>query len=411
MLSSEWRLPGPSRFARALAADLQDGISAVVVLPVGVGSAGIQEAVRDSFSDVDVNRLSLRNLLSGRRPVVDALYESLGLRAPGSGERLDVSDFAGNPDLGRRLIWIDGKGASPTQATSWGVFLRQYVSAASEVEAHRRAVFATLCEGAHGSLMPDQDRLLTKRWWWGVVDPLDTEVFVAEVLGERDCHPAFVETVTEVAGFDLGVARMLSELWDGSLRNLGGLLRGYELEAVDGDHDWSPEPSSRSHPPVGSISAWSAGVVNAWGEHDPHRHPCHVNATEPDLLRHLIWRGQVRGLLPRIEIERQTLAEWVYQRRDWLTPSWAGRDVKSLEVGELIHIFKIPDFRRDRSKAALARWLRWSRNEIAHLKISTPPNSSTPERFCGSRPRGLVVFLCRRASSRCTTRSRHERNE
>lgn len=369
MLSLEWRLPGPNRFAQALVSDLQDGGSAVVALPAGVVPDGLQEAVRDSWPEVAVNRLSLAGLLNGRRPVVHALYEQLDLSRPDPGGRLDVGDFAGHPELGRRLIWIDAQGATSSQAMTWGAFLQQYVSAATALDAHRRAVFATLCTGTHGSLMPDPDRLLAKRWWWGVVRPLDTEVFVAELLSDRERRPAFVETVSEVAGFDLVVARMLSEEWDGSLRNLGGLLREYDLEAADGDYDWSPDPSSRHQPPADSVGAWAVGVVNAWGEHDPHRHPCHVHATNPDALRHLIWRGQVRGLMPRIEIKRQELAEWVYQRRDWLTPSWAGREIRSLEVGELASIFKIPDFRRDRTKASLARWLRWSRNEIAHLKV------------------------------------------
>lgn len=368
MLALEWRLPGPGRFAGALAADLRDGRSAVVVMPAGAVPAGLQEAVRDFYPEVAVNRLTLEALLNGRRPVVDGLFELLDLRRPEPADRLDVGDLAHHPDLNRRLVWVDCRGASALQATSWGMFLRQYASAASEVEAHRRTVFATLCQGAHSALMPDSDRLLERRWWWGVVRPLDTEVFVAELLGERERPPAFVETVTEVAGFDLGVARMLADEWEGGLRDLGGLLCEHEI-AVDGDHAWSPEPSPLPQPPSDSVAAWAAGVVNAWGEHDPHRHPCYVHAEEPDSLRHLIWRGQVRGLLPRVEIERQSLAEWVYQRRDWLPPSWAGREIRSLEVSELVPIFEIPDFRRDRSKAARARWLRWVRNQIAHLKI------------------------------------------
>jgi hypothetical protein len=368
MLSLEWRLPGPSRFARTLAADLKDRRSAVVVMPSGAVPDGLQEAVREFHPEVLVQRLTLESLLNGRRPVVDGLFELLDLRRPDGADRLDIGDLAHHPDLNCRLVWVDCRGAAPAQATSWGMFLRQYAFAASEVEAHRRTAFATICDGPHGLLMPDPDLLLEKRWWWGVVRPLDTEVFVAELLDDRERPPAFVETVTEVAGFDLGVARMLAEEWEGGLRSLGGLLGGQQL-AVGDELIWSPDPSPLPQPPSDSVGAWSTGVVNAWGDHDPHRHPCYVYAREPESLRHLIWRGQVRGLMPRIEIERQALAEWVYQRRNWLTPSWAGRDIKSLEVSELARIFEIPDFRRDRRKAAMARWLRWSRNQIAHLKI------------------------------------------
>lgn len=368
MLPLEWRLPGPNRFARALAADLRDGRSTVVVLPAAAVPDGLQEAVREFHPEVAANRLTLQSLLNGRRPVVDGLFELLDLRRPEAADRLDIGDFAHHPDLNRRLVWVDCRGTGPAQATSWGMFLRQYAFAASEVDAHRRTAFATICDGLHGALMPDPDRLLEKRWWWGVVRPLDTEVFVAEVLDGQGRPPAFVETATEVAGFDLKVARMLSEAWEGGLRSLGGLLCEHEM-AIDSGLVWSPEPSRLSQPPADSVAAWATGVVNAWGDHDPHRHPCYVYAEEPESLRHLIWRGQVRGLMPRIEIERQALAEWVYQRRNWLTPSWAGRDIRSLEVSELARIFEIPDFRRDRGKAAMARWLRWARNQIAHLKI------------------------------------------
>lgn len=368
-MALEWSLPGPGRFVRGLAGELRDGRSAAVAVPASVVPPGLQEAVRGYYPDVATNRLNLGALLNGRRAVVDGLFELLSL-PPRHEEtyRLDVSDFATHPDLGRRLIWVDCRGASEAQATRWGVFLRQYAAAATDVDAHRRAVFVTLCEGAHGSLMPEPDRLLTKRWWWGVVRPLDTEVFVAELLGERERPPAFIETVTEVAGFDLRFARTLVAEWDGGLRNLGALFGDHKLAVGDG-YAWSSDPSPRPQPPSDSVVAWSEGIINAWGDHDPHRHSYYLHATDPDSLGHLIWRGQVRGLMPRIEIERQALAKWVYQRRDWLTPSWAGREIKTLEVSELAPIFEIPEFRRERDKAAKARWLRWARNQIAHLKI------------------------------------------
>lgn len=371
MQRPEWRLPGPNRFARTIAADLEYGRSAIVMLPAGGFPDGLQVSVREVLPDIEVNRFRLEELTRGRGRVVDVLCQRLDLPGP-SDAPIDITAFASHPRLRRRLVWVDGRGASIKQVESWVRFLELFANVAAEVPIHRRTVFATLCDGCHTSFVPDSVSLLAKRWWWGIVSPLDTEVFVTELAGERAWQPAFGETVAEVAGFDLSLAAMLVEEWDGALESLPSLLRAYHLHPDEGTHRWSPEPSPRPQPLSDSIAAWSAGLVNAWGERDPHAHPCYVCAFKPDSLGRLIWLGQVRSLMPRIEIERQALADWIYARRNRLPPQWKGREVRSLEVGALAAIFAIPPFRNDHRRAPLARWLHRARNAIAHLEILDP---------------------------------------
>ena len=369
MQHPEWRLAGPSRFARGLGAELEIGRSTIVLLPAAGFPDGLQASVREALPEIEVNRLRLSEMLEERGRIVDVLHRRLALGPLSPGDQVEVSSFARHPELRRRLIWVDGRSASEGQIDSWVDFMEQYTAVANEIPIHDRTVFATLCDGRHAQLIPDSIMLLVKRWWWGVVTPLDTEVFVAELGKNRGWEPAFIEAATEVAGFDLALAGILVREWDGALASLGQILREYGLDRDDDNWQWSPRPSPRAQPPADSVAAWSVGIVNAWGDRDPRVHACHAAAESPNALQHLIWLGQVRSLMPRIEIERQALAEWVYERRNLLPQGWRGREIRSLEVVDLATIFRFPSFQRHQSRAQLARWLHRTRNAIAHLEI------------------------------------------
>lgn len=369
MQHPEWRLGGPNRFARSLAAEFEEGRSAILLLPAIGFPGGLQAAVRDVLPEIEVNRLRLKEVLEGRGRIVDVLYRRLALSSPPPGDQIEINSFARHPELGRRLIWVDARATSEAEIDAWIHFMEQYTGVANDLPIHGRTVFATLCDGCHAHLIPDSIMLLDKRWWWGVVTPLDTEVFVAELAQDRSWEPAFVEPVTEVAGFDLTLAGILVEEWDGAIASLRPLLSEYGAAQDGGDWRWSLRPSPRARPPADSIAAWSMGIINAWGGRDPQVHVCHAAAESPNALQHLIWLGQVRSLMPRIEIERQALAEWVYERRNLLPQGWRGKEIRSLEVADLASIFQFPSFQQHQSRAQLARWLHRTRNAIAHLEI------------------------------------------
>lgn len=365
----EWRLFGPNRFAREFVADLEVGRSVIALIPAIGFPEGLQASVREALPEIEVNRFRLKEMMEGPGRVIDVLCRRLDLHHSPYSDQIDVSSFVRHPELRRRLIWVDARSASSRQVDLWVDFLEQYAAVANEVPIHDRTVFATLCEGRHAHRVPGSIVLLAKQWWWGVVTPLDTEVFIAEMVRNRGWEPAFVETVAEVAGFDLGLGRLLVEEWDGAPSSLGPLLNSYGADRDGGERAWSTRASPRSRPPVDSVDAWSAGLVNAWGDRDPHVHACHAAAASPDALNRLIWLGQVRSLMPRIEIERQALAEWVYARRNRLPPGWRRKDIRSMEVVDLATIFRFPSFQKDHQRAPLARWLHSTRNAIAHLEI------------------------------------------
>lgn len=339
----------------------------MVLLPSASFPDGFQAAIRDQMPQPIVNRFQLEDLIENRGRVVDVLFRLLDLDRSDD-EEVEISNFVANDGLGRRLIWIDGRHASERSCEIWIEFMEQFAAIASEVPLYDRTVFATLLGGRSASHASSSIPLLTSHWWWGVVTPLDTEVFVSELVRSKPWKPAFVQTVSEVAGFDLCLATILVESWDGAPAKLGPILRDQPIYASAGMYGWSPKPSARPHPPSDSREAWSVGIVNSWGERDPHEHSCSACAATSSAIQRLIWLGQVRSLMPRIEFERQALAEWVHARRDRLTPRWKSKDIMSMEVGDLASVFQISKFRDDK-RAPLARWLHRTRNSIAHLEI------------------------------------------
>src|SRR6185312_8553143 len=219
------------------------------VLPSKGVPEGLRRAVRSGLPEPDVNFLDVPSLALPSRPVVESLFDVLGLKR-GTQERVRVDGFSSHPDLGRRLIWVDCRHASPVQAAAWGTFLRHYAAAATAVPAYSRTSFSTICTGPQAAVMPDTDRLVSKRWWWRVLEPLDTALFVSELLEGDARLPGFSEMVTEVAGFDLGVAAMLVETWDGEPSNLGSLLAAYDrkLHSLGPVPAEEPSPDSRPSP-------------------------------------------------------------------------------------------------------------------------------------------------------------------
>lgn len=366
MSGSEWRLVGLRRFTQAIADDIDDGRSIIVGLPAVGVPVGLRAAVREHTPAIEVNHLMLGDLVDVGHTVLQMLFRRLDLDVPElDGERLHVGHLCEDPKLGRRLIWVDCRGASETELRAWARFLTQFSSAASGVHPGDRAVFGTLCTGRAMTILPASDRQIATHWWWGVVSPLDTASHVAEILGERPVLPTFAESVAEVAAFDLGLGRTLAEHWDGDPARLGEFL----VEGPSKDVGWSEDPSPNNLPPPDSLGAWSAGMLNAWGEADPHPHAA-LRREDPVELATLVWRAQVGYLMPKIEVQRRALCRWLHEHRDLVAPSWAREDLLALEIGGVAKAFsQSPALARYADIADRAHWLRSTRNKIAHLEV------------------------------------------
>ncbi|MFE9874711.1 hypothetical protein [Streptomyces sp. NPDC005784] len=160
-------------------------------------------------------------------------------------------------------------------------------------------------------------------WWWGTIGRLDTATVVA---ADRERGPAGTvrrrvlaavreEVVTELAAFDLVLARRLAGAWDGKADRLGFVLRscldGDMIDRVGACPRAALEAGTQRRPGSRIRSAWALGLVQSW-EGRLRRHPAAwyaEGASEATTeLQLLVGQAQQRVLFPWVEDTRERLA-------------------------------------------------------------------------------------------------------
>ncbi|WP_411111150.1 hypothetical protein [Streptomyces sp. c-19] len=251
-------------------------------------------------------------------------------------------------------------------------------------------------------------------WWWGVLGRLDTAIAIAPLLdhgpdtsgrdrdplGERIRRAVRSETVVEICGPDLELARRLAGEWDGAQHTLGAAL-GRCLAAGSGPVPADCPPLRR----VGALlrpgaelrQAWARGAVVSWeGRLRPHAgvwHPSDgADAAEVDgagadaraRLTALVSQAQQRVLTPWIDEARQHLAvralghlnrpvaAVVADHAD-RPPTHPGgspeRTFLELQVGELLRAHIGGAVALPQSDARLLRLLVMARNVLSHRSV------------------------------------------
>ncbi|MFE6072193.1 hypothetical protein [Streptomyces sp. NPDC056525] len=250
-------------------------------------------------------------------------------------------------------------------------------------------------------------------WWWGALGRLDTATVVAPILdhgpdtSDRDRDPLAErirravrsETVVEICGPDLELARLLALEWDGAQHTLGAAL-GRCLATT-------PGPAPSDCPPLRRIGAllrpgaelrqaWAAGAVVSWeGRLRAHvgvwhpAGPADGPAPSPNgdvraRLTALVSQAQQRVLTPWIEEARQRLAvralghlnrpaaTLVADYADRPPAHLAGdpeRAFLELQVGELLRAHVSGALALPPREAGLLRLLVTTRNVLAHRSV------------------------------------------
>ncbi len=251
-------------------------------------------------------------------------------------------------------------------------------------------------------------------WWWGALGRLDTAIAVAPILDHgpdtsgRDRDPlrerirraVRSETVVEICGPDLELARRLAGEWDGAQHTLGAAL-GRCLAAGHGPAPADCPPLRR----VGALlrpgaelrQAWARGAVVSWeGRLRPHVgvwHPAAgTDGSEGDgagadaraRLTALVSQAQQRVLTPWIEEARQHLAvralghlnrpaAVVVADHADRPPAHLGgspeRTFLELQVGELLRAHIGGAVALPQSDARLLRLLVMARNVLSHRSV------------------------------------------
>jgi len=381
LIREGWNLPGPRRFADEIAEALESGQTALVLLPDRVAD-GLRGAVKQALAADDWRFLDVRVRDLASIDPLDALTQTWALpldpRNP-----LNIESLLGQPELSRSILFLDLRSVGGELLQAWAAFLRQHAAASRERRLAERLVICALVDATGSDVLPEEDAFISWHWWWGRLNRLDTEVFLVMLELDRPLDPVFAASITEVSAFDLQLAEILADEWDGTSRLLQSLLTDYarhELH-VEGAGRYAG-PASDGRPPRQVLELWAEGGLNRWSELDPCYHAVLDLNTQTRELMSRVWRGQVRTLLPEIELERHRLAGWVMRNRRHLSDYWARQDIPELEIGPLCKLVgETAALRAQSEQWELVRWLRDTRNMLAHWRVADAGHLRTGRRL------------------------------
>jgi len=401
-----WTLPGPRRFASEVADDLRDGSNVVVLLPAHVPD-GIDRAVRVELGD---NALWTALDLGAREadgcgddtaeradsPSIRDPIATLSRRIiphPGTGFQGDVAALAAHEDFAGRALWIDGLDRAAWPA--WRDFLSDYTGVALKRPLLDRTVLCLVARGIAACAPPTPRIGLSVRAWKGVVDPLDTLLYVSQVFPARPIsrleRRVSISIIASLALWDPVLCDILVREDLPCLLDPHAVLA--DLARARGWMDDEPTRKRAARGPQGRTSlsetggqgqrqtppsdayAWSRGMTDSYGG-SVCWHPC---ALTPDRraaeVRRRVWEGQVRELLPLTEERRRVLIDGL---GDVLITPWdvrrQGLVVDVIDDREALEIAHIDDQLRTRQllgaagRRAVGR-LRDARNDLAHLRV------------------------------------------
>jgi len=354
-----WQLPGPARFVEHVEREIERGSSAVLGLPARLVAnddwrVGFVRALPSMVDEVAA-------VGAAERPTASVVAEALGLEA-----ELDHGApalLARRPELEARVLLLHL--ADSGCEAEWATFCTQFVRGSKAVEAACRPQLVVLGGRELIKLLPASETSLVPLWWTGVMDRLDTSVYVAGAGGVEGEAEVLRESIVEVAGYDLGLALHLAHSWNGSEPQLFGLLRSYD--AVDPPE--SGLPTARGDVHLGpDAELWDAGLLDRWDSRDAaHVHSSMLLAlNRTDLIRARLWRAQLRTVMPVIDEHRGRIADWLRSevREGYPLP----------EIPEPVDLYRafqdhprLKTWREGRRKR-LVSWMRDSRNSLAHMR-------------------------------------------
>jgi len=362
-----WRLPGARRFAAAIAEDIDDGRTVLVFAPPGTDSGLVAAVKSELLTEWRFLPIPTAEIALSDAGVIGSFIDYLGLILDSHQPR-NIDAVASHADLRRRVILLDLRNLDRNQAQQWAAFIRQHSLASRDLPPTERFAVCALTHPANVELPPDDHTFIRHHWWWGALSRLDVEVHVSELLGHTGIDPVVAATIVEVAAFDTSLSEQLVDNWSGNWSDLPELLDQYADSSGLTDCDVpGAVPSTGVQPPRELLDLWWRGGTNRWAELDPAFHSALRHVRSGRELKTRVWRGQVRSLLPTIEVERQNLIQWILTDRRSLSDEWIGQDIAGLEIGPLFKLIReTPVLRTDRPRYGAAAWLRDTRNALTH---------------------------------------------
>jgi hypothetical protein len=394
------------RFLKRLVGDLERGCSALVLFPKGEDYDPLWQQVNKHLwqDDYDCSGIWLPELpADGTMP--SALGELLGVRWGSAQNLRTVESLAVSEGL-PEIIHLRGFDELTDNARGkWLALMRRWADAAKSREAQGWRPTALCMMASASSLphLPPEDVWLVTRWWWALPSALEMRLLCrhgSDAVGRNlDLETRWREHIMpSLVGNDIGLAHFL---WNDLTKDSDYVIerlkkwaaqKGWTIEALS---KWKIERESlhtlqKGHvqvaqPSVQQQRLWAQGLLNWTPEYGVMLSAAAlVMLQEYQAIKHRLWRGQVRLLLPMIDSVRLSLCQrWT--KRYGLDWPWRWQLPRSHEEAEAVRtnplasgwghieflLRSIEEMRDERTLLPLVSHARYVRNELAHYRPVT----------------------------------------
>lgn len=364
-----WSLPGPSEFLLDLQGALREYgwlQQLLVAVPRRGGPPGLVDQLAQLPSPRRIVKVALTSdCVDG---VAAACLMAAGLPLLDHVPR--VSDVV-EGGLAHQLVIVDATTATAVQLRELVAIVKAAAAYAHNARSEESPLqVAAVVPGDAVSHFDDAPRLAV-RWWWGRLSRLDTALLLRTTAAGRRAEVIRLAAVAELAGFDLGLALHLVDVWDGDLATLPTTLLEYAVDSPELLEAPPPNDVTPSDRPSSTmLPAWSYGGCDLW---DSSRVAWHASAAakqEPERLDRLLWRAQAVTILPLLEEQRERVVAWLVRqghgqrlRKEYGEP---------VEIGNVWYYMRRSAGMAKRPQMPLVDWLRDVRNDVAHLRCISP---------------------------------------
>lgn len=355
-----WSLPSPRGLISNVVEQLVDGTSVIIRFPLHRPSGFLDALESATLHRCDTRwmryRVRVEQHMEDRSPA-RVLYDLLALPSDG-GTVPSVRSLLEAERFRYALFIVECADASAWQP--WRRFIREYSQRAKSLETGVRPVFCISLEGQAGRLLPPTDVTLVIEQWNGTATRPDMQLYAAHLLSERNenrlVKATRISVVASLAGTDPELAQHLCALDLDALFEPSSALRSFGSSL-----GWNGEIGADTEQELGAR-------VSLEGEEVLHSALIALRGDKRELARR-VWEGQVRELLPFVEVQRVRLIDLA---KRYLPNGVVSDGYGTVTAPDDLEIRSIWHFlRKARAPSRLieqASHLRKVRNALAHLE-------------------------------------------
>lgn len=397
--------PSFQQFLKVIEKDLSNRRSVLVLLPIGIDPLEIWSQLRANLwqRDYALEEIWLPDLPKDHTPVI-ALGDFLGIDwgvLNGTSSLAKLVATRGLVDI----VQLDGLDQlSVTPRKNWMIFLTAWAQDSHSVANLGHLPVAMCAVVPAISILPEipeSDVYLATHWWWKVPSALEVQLLCR--LGNEDnlwnAKTHWREhLLPALVGNDIS---LIEYLWESSHLGLEELI--HKLCSFAKERDWEEESLQEwgatefivksiysedyqmLSPPVRWQNLWAHGALSWTPEYGFEVHVAALAVLgRNEEVKHRLWRGQAKLLLPMIDHTRLTLCSYLTKRYGY---DWPVRWHQPSSPDELVAVQSNPlacqwgylewllrncnHLRTERAWTRMATLAHWIRNEIAHYRPIT----------------------------------------